>query len=95
RTGNTARYAAWLRPEKTAVYAFTNDAKLYHQLTLNWGTAPFLIPFDEDEPSNTVDAALKVLKQNGRIKPGETFVLVTEIKVKNKLIPTIQMKNLE
>jgi pyruvate kinase len=95
RTGNSARCAAWLRPEKTAVYAFTDDAKLYHQLTLNWGTAPFLIPFDEDEPSNTVDAALKVLKQNGRIKPGETFVLVTEIKVKNKLIPTIQMKNLE
>ncbi len=95
RSGRTARHAAWLRPEKTVIYAFTDDSKTYHQMTLNWGTVPFLIQFDEDEPSNTVDAALKVLKQSGRIKPGETIVLVTEVKVKSKMVATIQMKEVE
>ena len=95
RTGSTARHAAWLRPENTTIYAFTNDAKLYNQMTLNWGTDPFLIQFDEDEPSNTVDAALEVLKKYGRIKQRETIVLVTEVRVKNKMVVTIQMKEVE
>tara|TARA_B100000315_G_scaffold182435_1_gene171285 strand:+ start:164 stop:1582 length:1419 start_codon:yes stop_codon:yes gene_type:complete len=95
RSGRTARHAAWLRPEKTTIYAFTNDAKLYDQMALNWGTYPFLIQFDEDEPSNTVDAALEVLKQSGRIKIGETIVLVTEVKVKDKMVATIQMKEVD
>lgn len=95
RSGRTARHAAWLRPGKTAIYAFTDNAKTYHQMALNWGTTPFLIQFDENEPSNTVDAALKVLKESDRIKPGETIVLVTEVKVKNKMVSTIQMKEVE
>jgi len=64
-------------------------------MTLNWGTDPFLIQFDEDEPSNTVDAALEVLKKYGRIKQRETIVLVTEVRVKNKMVVTIQMKEVE
>ena len=68
RSGNTARHAAWLRQEKATIYAFIDDAILYHQITLNWGTDPFLIQFDDDEPSNTVGAALEVMKQSGRIK---------------------------
>lgn len=95
RSGSTARHAAWLRPDKSAIYAFTHDAKLYQQLTLNWGTEPFLIQFDDHDPSNTVDTAMGLLKNTNRIKRGDTIVLVTEVKVKNTLIPTIQMKEVD
>lgn len=95
RSGNTARHAAWLRPKKTPIYAFTDDKKLFYQLSLNWGTQPYLIRFDEEEPSNTVDAALDILKRNRKIKPGETIVLVTEVKIKNKQVATIQMRVVE
>lgn len=95
RSGRTARHAAWLRPTTTAIYAFTPNLKIYNQLTLNWGTVPFLIQFDENEPSNTVDRALEVLKHNLLIKPGEKIVLVTEVKVKEKMVSTIQMKEVE
>lgn len=95
RSGNTARHAAWLRPAKTSIYAFTDNRTLFYQLSLNRGTEPFLIQFDEEEPSNTVDAALDVLKRNQKIKTGETIVLVTEVKIKNKQVATIQMKVVE
>tara|TARA_B100000959_G_C14602995_1_gene468910 strand:- start:210 stop:371 length:162 start_codon:yes stop_codon:yes gene_type:complete len=29
---STARHAVWLRLEKATIYAFTDDAKLYHQM---------------------------------------------------------------
>ncbi len=64
-------------------------------MTMNWGTDPFLIQFDEDEPSNIVDEALEVLKQSGRIETEETIVLVTEVKVKDNMVATIQMKEVE
>lgn len=91
RTGNMARNAAWLRPDHTPIYAFTNTPTLLNQLTLNWGITPYLLTFNDD-PARNFTAAMIRLKDEGKIKRGDHVVAVTEVNIGDRLIDTILME---
>ncbi len=94
RSGGMARNAAWLRPESTPLYAFTDRERLLNQLTIHWGIAPFMMAF-EDDPSLNVDHAIDILKAHGKLKAGDTVVAVTEVSVRGRMIDTILSETVE
>ncbi len=94
RTGGMARNAAWLRPKHTPLYAFTDNDRLLNQLTIHWGIQPLQMPFAED-PSMNVDQAVRLLKEQGLLKSGDTIVAVTEVAVRDRLVDTIWRESVE
>jgi len=94
RSGNMARNAAWLRPMHSPLYAFTDNAKLLNQLTLNWGIMPYTLVFNA-EPAKNFENAIAVLKDAGAVKAGSNVVAVTEVTISGRLIDTILMETVE
>ena len=89
-----ARNAAWLRPHQTPLYAFTDNPKLLHQLTLYWGIQPFLVDFSED-PAQNFESAIRTLKERKLVRGGHNIVAVTEVSLRGRLIDTILMETVE
>lgn len=94
RKGSMARNAAWLRPLHSPIYAFTDSPILLNQLTLHWGTTPFLIEFAAN-PETNFDRAIKILKERGLVRAGSNVVAVTEVEVGGRLIDTILLEAIE
>jgi len=94
RTGTMARNAAWLRPLRTPLFAFTDNAGLLNQLALNWGIEPFLIEFAED-PAANFENAIRVLKDRQLVRSGANIVAVTEVNIHGRLIDTILMETVD
>ncbi|MBC8094459.1 MAG: pyruvate kinase, partial [Akkermansiaceae bacterium] len=74
RSGNMARYAAWLRPRQSRIYALCPNAQVAAGLTLSWGVTPFVVPFDLINPENTIEASLPMLIGQGCLHSGATVV---------------------
>jgi pyruvate kinase len=92
RRGNMARYASWLRPRYSPIYAVCESATLAHVLALNWGVTPFLVDFDVDSREKTIQAALAQLTAAGRLKPGNTVVIVSSIPAGESMVDAVQMR---
>jgi pyruvate kinase len=91
--GLTASNAAWARPGRLPIYAFTCNPTLLPQLTIHWGTQARLIDFYQD-PNQRVDAASKQLLTEGLVKPGDKVVYVTEATIRGKVVETIQLEEI-
>ena len=63
--GWMARYASWMRPHVSSIFAMCENWPAADALALNWGVTPVIIPFDHGRPEVTVDRALKTLKEKG------------------------------
>ncbi len=61
-------------------------------LTLSWGVTPFVIPFDLINPENTIDGALKHLVARGKLKAGNTVVIIGSILVGEQIVDAVQMR---
>jgi pyruvate kinase len=94
-TGRTARYTAWHRPQRSPIYAFTNDETVLKQLSLPWGTRAFLLDFDEKDPSANLVAAMAQLRKADLLARGDAIVSVTEVFSQGKLVDTVQMHRVE
>jgi pyruvate kinase len=92
RHGHMARYAAWMRPRYSPIYALCDNAVHANQLTLCWGVTPFVTEFDFIEPQNTIETALKNLTAQGRLNPGDTAVIIGAISVGTEIVDAIQMR---
>ena len=92
RHGHMARYAAWMRPRYSPVYALCDNEKSANELTLSWGVTPFVIEFDFIEPQNTIENAVKKLVGEGRLSPGETVVIIGAISVGTEIVDAVQMR---
>jgi len=92
RTGNMARYVGWLRPRYSKIYALCPGDAVAGGLTLSWGVTPVVVPFDLINPENTIEAALKILTQSGRLKNGATVVIVGSILVGEQIVDAVQMR---
>ena len=92
RSGNMARYTAWLRPRYSKIYALCPRDETANGLTLSWGVMPFVVPFDLINPENTIEAALKILGQQGRLNPGTTVVIIGSILVGEQIVDAVQMR---
>jgi pyruvate kinase len=92
RSGNMARYVGWLRPRHSKIYALCPGNEVAGGLTLSWGVTPVVVPFDLINPENTIEAALKSLVEQGRLKPGATIVIIGSILVGEQIVDAVQMR---
>ncbi len=77
RRGITAVQAAVLRPERTHIFAFSNDPNVVRLLALARGVTAFESPFLRD-PSRMIDAALGILKDHGHLEKGQPVIIVSD-----------------
>jgi pyruvate kinase len=94
RHGNMAQYASWMRPHYSPIYALCENEKTAHEMALCWGVTPFVMDFDFINPQNTIETALKNLKQEGRLKTGDTVVIIGAISVGTEIVDAVQMRTI-
>jgi pyruvate kinase len=94
RYGYMAQFVSWLRPRKSEIFAFSNDPQVCNQLTLCRGVSAYQIAFSED-PESTILNAEKVLRDRELIRPGDTVVIISDIRARNRLINAVQMRLIE
>ena len=51
-----------------------------------------MIEFDFIDPQNTIELALKDMLATGRLKPGETVVIIGAISVGTEIVDAVQMR---
>jgi pyruvate kinase len=92
RNGSMARFTGWLRPRFSQIYAVCARAEVARGLSLNWGITGVVVPFDLINPENTIEAALKTLVDQGRLKKGQTVVIIGSILVAETIVDAVQMR---
>jgi len=92
RSGNMARYTAWMRPHYSPIYALCPNDNAAGSLTLSWGVTPFVVPFDLINPENTIETSLKILVEQGRLRKGTTVVIIGSILVGEQIVDAVQMR---
>jgi pyruvate kinase len=94
RSGFLAYMLAALRAVGVPIYAFTDDEALFRQLLLPWGVEPFLMPFSID-PEETIRDALSYLKRRNWCDEGTWLVVITNVLAHEKVIDTLQLRQIE
>jgi pyruvate kinase len=92
RHGHMARDTGWLRPRHSPVYAMCARDEVAGGLTLSRGVIPFVVPFDMINPENTIETALKILVEQGRVHKGATVVIIGSILVGEQIVDAVQMR---
>ncbi len=92
RHGHMARYAAWMRPRYSPIYALCDNQRSANELTLSWGVTPFVMEFDFINPQNTIECGLRNLAEQGRLRPGDTVVIIGAISVGTEIVDAVQMR---
>lgn len=92
RHGHMARYAAWMRPRYSPIYAMCDNGRSANELTLSWGVTPFVMEFDFIQPQNTIENGLKMLTEQGRLQKGDTVVIIGAISVGTEIVDAVQMR---
>jgi pyruvate kinase len=92
RHGSMARFTGWLRPRYSKIYGLCARDNIARGLSLSWGVTPMVIPFDMINPQNTIESALKILIEEGRLKKGNTVVIIGSILVGDQIVDAVQMR---
>lgn len=91
RHGFMAHGLAALRPTHSPILAFTPYEQLFRQLRLLRAVEPFLMPFAA-EPDATIENAITVLQQAGRVIPGDKLIIATDILSQDRLVDSVQLR---
>ena len=94
RRGFVAQGIAALRPEHSPIFAFTNVPVVLRQMRLLRGVEPIYTTFGSD-PETTVQTAIHMLTSAGHVKSGDKVVVVSDILASDRLINSIQLRNVE
>ncbi len=94
RRGFIAQGVSALRPEHAPIFAFTNSRSTYRQMRLFRGVEPFFMNFGS-EPELTVQKAIGALHQEGYVHFGDKIVVVSDILASDRLINSIQLRNVD
>jgi pyruvate kinase len=89
--GTMARYVSNLRPERAPIFAFTSSERVYRQIVLCWGTHPILIKFTDD-PNETIEAALKHLRNTKLTEPGDNLVVLSDMLARGLKVDCVQLR---
>ncbi len=92
RHGHMARYAGWMRPRYSPIFAMCDNNRSASELTLSWGVTPFVMEFDFIQPQNTIESGLKKLVELGHLSTGETVVIIGAISVGTEIVDAVQMR---
>ena len=90
--GNMARHAATFRPRYSPIIAVCEFQGIADSLALNWGVHPFVHAFDHHHPERTIESAIKALVQEGRLRAGNTVVVVSAISAGEQIIEVVEMR---
>lgn len=91
RAGNLPQTISSLRPVGTPIFAFTDQASLVPHMRLIRGVHPFLIEFAE-EGERTIQAAFRLLIEQGYVDEGSWAVLITTVLRRRRLIEGLQLR---
>ncbi len=80
RRGFMADYVTNCHPQKTRIYAFTNDSQTRRRLILNRNLSAFRTAFSND-PEKTLATAFKMLKSKAGLETGDKVVVISDILV--------------
>ncbi len=94
RSGYLAQILSSLRPIGCPIYAFTDNPILFRQMHLLWGIEPFLTEFSKD-PELTIKNAFLSLHSKHWVRKGDWQVIVMNVMHKDKLIDSIQLRQVE
>ena len=89
RRGHMARYASWLRPQYSPIYAFADRWPAADALTICRGVNPRVVPFSHEQPEETVEAAIALLVAEGRLKRGNTVVILGNVTAGNQVVDAV------
>jgi pyruvate kinase len=92
RHGHMASYASWMRPRYSPVFAMCDNERTANEMALCWGVTSFVMEFDFIQPQNTIEAGLKMLAESGRLKKGDTVVIIGAISVGTEIVDAVQMR---
>jgi pyruvate kinase len=95
RSGFLAYTLAALRASQVPIYAFTDDEALFRQLLLPWGVEPFLMPFHDKDPEQTIRDAMDYLKRREWCDRGTWLVVITNALARDAVIDTIQLRQMQ
>ena len=65
-------------PQKTRIYAFTNDSQTRRRLILNRNVSSFRTAFSKD-PEKTLQTAFDVLKLRAGLKSEDKVVVISDV----------------
>jgi len=91
RRGIMADYIAAQRPEHSPIFTFAPTMEICRKISLNWGTHPMVMPFEED-PNRNIASAEHILRKRGLIEPGDNLVIVAYLNVEGELFDSIQVR---
>ena len=94
RSGFLAYVLGALRPRGVPIYAFTDEESIFRPLLLPWGVEPFFMAFSDD-PEETILSALQVLKEKGWAESGEWQVVITNALAHDKIVDTLQLRQID
>lgn len=89
--GTMARYVSNMRPERAPIFAFTPSERVCRQTVLSWGTHPILIEFTDD-PNQTVEEALKYLRDQKLTEPGDNLVVLSDMLASGLKVDCVQLR---
>lgn len=92
RRGYMADYVTNCHPQKTRIYAFTNDSQTRRRLILNRNVSAFRTAFSSD-PEKTLRTAFDVLLAKGGLQQGDKVVVISDI-LAGAGIEAIQIRSL-
>ena len=78
RRGFMADYVTNCHPQRTRIYAFTNDSRTRRRLMLNRNLSPFRSEFSND-PEKTLQTAFDLLKVRASLEPGDKVVVISDV----------------
>jgi pyruvate kinase len=94
RSGFLAYTLAALRAVGVPVFAFTDDEVIFRQMLLPWGVEPFMLKFSDD-PEETIRDSLAYLKRREWCDKGTWLVVITNALARDKIVDTIQLRQIE
>jgi pyruvate kinase len=94
RNGNLPAVLSAVRPRHCPIYAFTDSDIVFRHLLLHWGVEPFLMDFSKNYEQTILDA-FSYLKRRNWVEDKDWVVVVTNVIMGEKLIDTIQLREVE
>ena len=91
-SGTSARYAAWMRPSHSPIYAVCDTQPIADSLALNWGVHAVVIPFNHENREKTISYSIAQLIERKLLKKGDTTVVISSIEVDGHTVKAVQMR---
>lgn len=90
--GTMARYAAWMRPHHTPIFAVCPSEEVAGRLALSWGVHPVVLPFTQRDSEPLIVETLRGLVAGGDLNRGDHVVIVSSVTAGEQHVDAIQTR---